>query len=83
MKYYKGTCLAYSQFKKKKIKIIQNSEKEILEATKEFIKNIKSRKQKMSIQQKKFKFNLPSDLEMKYFDSNLANSYIEMNKNLF
>ena len=37
----------------------------------------------MSIQQKKFKFNLPSDLEMKYFDSNLANSYIEMNKNLF
>ena len=51
------------------------------EATKEFIKNIKSRKQKC-YSAKKFKF-ISSDLEMKYFDSNLANSYIEMNKNLF
>lgn len=83
IKYYKGTCIAFSQFKKKKIKIIQNTEKEILEATKEFIKNIKSKKQKMSDHQKKFKFNLPSDSEMKYFDSNLSNAYIKMNKNLF
>ena len=83
MKYYKGKCIAHSQFKKKKIEIIQNSENEIFQATKEFIKTINSKKQKMTIHQKKFKKSLPLDLEMKYFDSNLSNAYIKMNKNLF
>ena len=83
LKYYNGLCIAQSQLNKKKIKVIENTEQEIFQATKEFIKTINSKKQKMTINQKKFKMDLPLDLEMKYFDSNLSNAYIKMNKNLF
>lgn len=83
LKYYNGLCIAQSQLNKKKIKVIENTEQEILNATKEFLKILNSKNSKNTIYQKKFKSNLPLDLEMKYFESNLSSAYIKMNKNLF
>mgnify|MGYP001317360827 FL=1 len=62
------------------LEVINNSEIEILEGFKDFL-NIQNRNE-ISYDQKKFKKNLPN-CELKYYNSNIAQSFIRDNKLFF
>jgi len=67
---------------KNKLKIIENSEDEILNATKEFIELNYTDKRQISLNQINFKKSIPNTLELRN-TGNISDSYIKNNSELF
>ena len=82
MKFYFGLCKANNFLTNKNIEIEENNEEEILGATMEFEEKLNLSDIKTKLQ-KKFKSTLPDYIELKYFKSNISNSFLEMNPQIF
>ena len=80
LKFFEGMYACTRECKRIGLKVINNSEIEILEGFKDFL-NIQNRNE-ISYDQKKFKKNLPN-CELKYYNSNIAQSFIRDNKLFF
>ena len=80
LKFFEGVYACTRECKRIGLDVINNSEIEILEGFKDFL-SIQN-KNEISIDQKKFKENLPN-CELKYYKSNIAQSFIRDNKIFF
>ena len=78
--FFEGLYVCVPECRKIGLKIKNNSEKEIFDGFKDFLK-IQS-DQSITNEQKNFKKNLPN-IELKNYKSNIAQSYILNNKNFF
>ena len=82
LKIYQKNNLSIHNIEKNKLKIIENSENEILNATKEFIELNYSSKREISLDQINFKKNIPHTLGLMN-TGNISDSYIKNNSELF
>jgi putative glycosyltransferase (TIGR04372 family) len=73
---------SYYRMKKSGYSVVENSEDEILEATKEFLK-INDRYEEMNEKQKKFLNDLVNETSYKFLDSRISKYFLEKNKHLF
>ena len=80
MKFFEGLYLCVKECEKIGLEVKNNSEKEIFDGFKDFIK-IQS-DQTISDEQKNFRKNLPN-IELKNYKSSIAQSFILNNKNFF
>ncbi len=80
LKFFEGMYACTRKCKRIGLEVINNSEIEILEGFKDFL-NIQN-KNEISYDQKTFKKNLPN-CELKYYDSNISQSFIKENKFFF
>ena len=80
LKFFEGIYACTRECKRIGLKVINNSEIEILEGFKDFL-SIQN-KNDISYNQKIFKENLPN-CELKYYNSNIAQSFIKDNKLFF
>ena len=83
LKFYFGLCKANNFLTNKNIEIEENNEEEILGATMEFEEKLNLSDINETKLQKKFKSTLPDYIELKYFKSNISNSFLEMNPQIF
>jgi putative glycosyltransferase (TIGR04372 family) len=82
LKILQKSNLTIHNIQKNKLKIIENSENEILNATKEFIELNYSGTREISLNQINFKKNIPNTLGLKN-TGNISDSYIKNNSELF
>ena len=73
---------SYYNMKKNGYSVVENSEDEILEATKEFLK-INDNHEEMNEKQKKFLNDLGHETSYKFLDSRISKYFLEKNKHLF
>ncbi len=83
MKFYSGLCKANKFLTDKNIEIEENNEEEILGAIMEFEEKLNFTDINETKLQKKFKSTLPDYIELKYYKSNISNSFLEMNPQIF
>ena len=80
MKFFEGPFMSSIVFKENCYKVLNNSELEILNGFKEYLKiqnNLSASKE-----QSNFKKNLP-EIDLKYYNSNVAQSFLDNNRDYF
>lgn len=81
IKFFEGLFASDYQLKRLGIKVVNNTENEILNGFKDFLKNIKCGVI-LTKEQLKFREELP-EIDLKFYKSNISQSYLLKNKHIF